>query len=222
MAKCRCGCEATVTNLYLRGHQFRRDPLERFWEKVDRGSGCWIWMANTNREGYGMFWDGTRIVRAHRFSYEHHRGAVPEGLELDHLCRNPACVNPDHLEAVSHHDNLLRGDAPAARQARQTHCKRGHPLADANLIVDKRGRRKCRICSRASGKRGDRNRRAIAAESQLGYPLIWRVKIIHPEWFGRRCRIVIHGGHANRIGNRLIEFEDGYRVVCPGMYVRRP
>jgi hypothetical protein len=125
------------------------DLDHRFWAKVAKGSEmeCWPWTAAKNPEGYGNFKLGGVVVRAHRVAYELAAGAIPAGLEIDHLCRNPSCVNPNHLEAVTHDVNLLRGNAPAARQARQTHCKRGHELTAGNLYAH-RSKRDCRVCRR--------------------------------------------------------------------------
>ena len=85
---------------------------------------------------------------AHRFSYERAKGVIPEGLELDHLCRNPACVNPDHLEAVSGHENVRRSDGPSAINARKSHCPNGHPYLGENLVRWK-NHRYCVACKRA-------------------------------------------------------------------------
>lgn len=82
----------------------------------------------------------------HRVVYELEYGPIPEGRELDHLCRNRACVNPKHLEIVSHRENCLRGVAPAAQNARKTHCKYGHPLSGGNLHMRKDGGRMCLAC----------------------------------------------------------------------------
>jgi hypothetical protein len=94
------------------------DPVVRFWRNVRKGDLCWNWAGSIDVCGYGRLWDGTRTVRAHRFSYELLVGPIPEGLVLDHLCRNTRCVNPEHLEAVTHRDNLLRGFGAAAKRAR--------------------------------------------------------------------------------------------------------
>ena len=101
---------------------------ERFWDKVvkHRSDDCWNWIAAKDQEGYGQFWAGTKPIKAHRFSYEMLNGHIPEGLVIDHLCRNPSCVNPAHLEAVTDRVNLLRGVGTAARHNMATHCAHGH------------------------------------------------------------------------------------------------
>ena len=122
----------------------------RFWSKVDRRGPdeCWPWLGS-RVDGYGSINIGSgRTRRAHQVAFDLTNGAVPDGLELDHLCRNPWCVNPSHLEPVTHRENILRGEGPTARRARQTHCKRGHPLSGENLYVDDRGYRRCRECER--------------------------------------------------------------------------
>jgi hypothetical protein len=130
------------------------DPVERFWVNVERvPSGCLIWTGEINNDGYGNIWDGVRGKRigAHVFSYLAFVGPIPDGLEIDHTCRVRSCVEPSHLEAVTHHVNVLRGNAPAAFNARKTHCKRGHELSGTNLYVFPDGRRRrCRACRRAA------------------------------------------------------------------------
>lgn len=135
---------------------------ERFWPKVMLGeSGCWLWTASVSTAGYGQFWTGRRIAAAHRIAYEEFVGPIPEGLQLDHLCRNRGCVNPAHLEPVTCRENLMRGDTPAARQLRRTHCPSGHPYAGDNLYVYK-GERRCRECGRAACRAWQARRRAVA------------------------------------------------------------
>ena len=113
---------------------------ERFIEKVEKDpiTGCWDWIAS-KVNGYGQFRVGRRIFRAHRYNYEQYRGPIPPytptGYQLDHLCRNRACVNPDHLQLVLQRENLLRGTGPAALCAKQTHCKHGHEFNTENTYV---------------------------------------------------------------------------------------
>lgn len=122
---------------------------ERWRTKIASGpNGCIVWTAGMIR-GYGLVWfDGNRY--AHRVAYVAATGAdIPKGLTIDHLCRNPACVNPDHLEPVSHRENVLRGVSPAAAHHQKTHCPRGHELSDDNLVPSsaKKGKRDCLECS---------------------------------------------------------------------------
>jgi hypothetical protein len=117
------------------------------------GSRCWPWSGAPDRDGYGRMGVSRVSKKAHRLMYERFRGAIPDGLVIDHLCRNTLCVNPMHMEPVSSVENVMRGNSPAARNARKTHCKRGHPFSGTNLHIPKEGQRKCRECSRAATRR---------------------------------------------------------------------
>lgn len=137
-------------------------PASRFWPKVDASGDCWLWTAALNDAGYGIFTvkrgDRSRNVRAHRWIWEHLVGPIPEGHEVDHLCLNKACVNPDHLEPVTAQENMLRGPTIAARNARKTHCPHGHPYNGDNLKWERcktsasGWTRKCRTCREAQSK----------------------------------------------------------------------
>lgn len=134
-----------------RGQQKAPTILEGFLATCSDRSICWVYPGSINRQtGYGKAWFRERQATfdAHRAAYIMLRGEVPKGLTLDHLCRNRSCCNPWHLEAVTIRVNLLRGDGPSANQARQTHCKRGHPLSGDNLFLVKGRKRGCVICRR--------------------------------------------------------------------------
>ena len=108
---------------------------------------CWLWTKSLSKSGYGVMGIGSKNFRAHRLSYELYVGPIPDGLELDHLCSVRNCVNPAHLEAVTHRENVLRGNAPSAKNSRKTHCLRGHEFTAENTIAIKTGRA-CRACDR--------------------------------------------------------------------------
>ena len=134
-----------------------------FWKHVEQTETCWIWRGDTSGN-YGKFFESKSNKRflAHRVSYEIHIGPIPDGLTIDHLCRNTLCVRPDHLETVTMRENLLRGNSWSGRNARKTHCPRGHLYDEANTYRDKTGGRTCRICSRVLQRERKRLARGLS------------------------------------------------------------
>lgn len=111
---------------------------------------CWRWQGTLTNDGYGLVTVGDKKKLAHRLSYTFFVGPIPDGQEIDHLCRTRNCVNPAHLEPVTHRENVLRGEGLAAQNARKTHCIHGHALSGDNVYVKKSGKRQCRTCKRES------------------------------------------------------------------------
>ena len=145
---------------------------ERLWRHIspEPNTGCWLWAGHCCPKGYGKVGLNGKTARAHRVAYEAYIGAIPKGLTLDHLCRVRCCVNPNHLEPVTHKENVLRGESPSARHARLTHCPQGHPYSGKNLLFSS-GSRRCRICLREHQKRYEakvRARKAFAATGGEG------------------------------------------------------
>jgi hypothetical protein len=115
--------------------------------QVERSeAGCWEWRGARTAGGYGAIWLEGKIRYAHRVVYELANGAIPDGFQIDHLCKNRGCVNPAHIEAVTQLVNNMRSDSICAKNARKEFCVHGHSLADASVNV--LGHRKCRTCER--------------------------------------------------------------------------
>ena len=166
-SKCkRCSIRASVELA-----RSKREPsltrLERFQQKYRVTiEGCWEWTGSLNPNGYGMFNMGDTTASgkrrpewAHRASYRLHRGEIPEGLELDHLCRNTRCVNPDHLEPVTERENFLRGDHHSAQMARLKTCKRGHERTPETWRKRPDGQFECVECVKIRNKASGARRR---------------------------------------------------------------
>lgn len=124
-----------------------KTPLERFTEKyIVVESGCWEWVASIHSEGYGQMSYLGKPTVAHRIGYMLLIGPIPDGMDIDHLCRNRKCVNPSHLEVVSRAVNLRRGIPNKFKNA--THCIHGHAFDAENTHITKTGQRVCRACLR--------------------------------------------------------------------------
>lgn len=129
--------------VFQRPHKERKDRLQRLVDHTEFGD-CWIWNGILTPKGYGKLKVDRRWKFAYRYSYELFKGDVPEGLVLDHLCRQPACVNPDHLEPVTNRENILRGVGITAQMANRQFCKRGHNVKESIKVIG--GMRQCAPC----------------------------------------------------------------------------
>lgn len=138
----------------------RRLPV-RFWSKVSvQPNGCWLWRAGKNGKGYGYFYFNGRNQKAHRVAYELLTSPFTGTLQSDHLCRNPSCVNPVHIEPVTRKENILRSGAPSAINATKTHCPQGHPYDEGNTYrYQTRSGRACLTCKRIAGREYQQRRR---------------------------------------------------------------
>ena len=132
-----------------------RSLVDRFLDKIaaEPNSGCWLWVGSVHQNGYGKFRTPAGMQWAHRFSYELHRGPIPDDLQIDHLCRVKSCVNPAHLELVTAKENIRRRDVGL------THCPQGHEYTPENTYRRPSGKRRCRICGRQQSKEYDARRK---------------------------------------------------------------
>lgn len=143
---------------------------ERIMLRVSiESSGCWRWTGSLKPNGYGstaipLGLNRWKATLAHRLSYETFVGPIPKGLHLDHLCRNRACVNPDHLEPVTCRENLLRGETQAAANAAKERCPMGHQY---DYAVP-RGGRGCKECRREATRRWRARRAATTQTPRVG------------------------------------------------------
>lgn len=127
-------------------------------------TGCWEFKGSLYRNGYGQIWNGKRSEQAHRVSYRLYMSEIPENMEIDHLCRNRCCINPRHLEVVTHRENIARSNTLMGKNARKTHCIRGHALDGDNLIITKQNSRQCRICSNFRARIAKSKRKGLKHE----------------------------------------------------------
>ena len=149
------------------------DVVERIWNKViiDPVSGCWNFTGASTKEGYGRIHLDGRLQLPHRVMYEKLIGPIPNGLELDHSCRNPSCCNPEHLEPVTPQVNQLRGNTVSSRNALVTCCPKGHPYDKENTRVRPDGSRNCKECDRESARKRYWKKKAMV-EMEASIPSI--------------------------------------------------
>ena len=169
----------------------RKTTAQAFWEKVDKngpvhqelGSACWVWTGSRYYEGYGLLTRDGRSYRAHRISLELHGIELPpytgkaDGAVVDHICKNKACVRPDHLRVVSQRENCmeLASANPFYRNETATHCPHGHAYTEGNIYWSKKGARSCRLCTILHSK-ADNTAKRLGMEPR-------------PEWIAARAAL---------------------------------
>lgn len=129
-----------------------RKQIILFMRKVEKVDGCWLWRGCVSSNGYGIVNRNKKNILVHRYSYSHYKGPIPEGLVIDHLCRNKLCVNPDHLEAVTIGENVLRGPSIVGKKRGRLACPNGHTYTPESVYLY-RGYRVCRHCRKLNVKK---------------------------------------------------------------------
>jgi len=203
-------------------------PEERFWAKVDRDGPtvrvdlgpCWMWTTTLNTSGYGQFFLNGRTRAAHRVAYEWTGKAIPDGYDLDHLCRVRRCVNPAHLEPITEAENARRANAVAGRIYRngntgKTHCKRGHAFDETNTYRMRDGGRRCRACTLDARRartarrvkvglaRGERNSSAKLTDAKVR-----EIRHRHAEGESTSSLMDSFGVHRSRIWSGCVRFQN--------------
>lgn len=160
----------------------RFSTIERFVRKIDFHSslkGCWIWKGQIDKKGtkaeYGRFYFLHKNVMSHRFSYEIiGEKPIPNDYQIDHLCKNHLCVNPNHLQAVPQRENSNRSNNPMAINSRRVECKRGHPLSGKNLYIGKDGHRRCLTCVKLRTKNFRKTGSYTLPDTENSNHFIWK------------------------------------------------
>lgn len=119
----------------------------------NRKTGCWDWLGDMNQKGYGRLFYNGKKHSAHRVSFEMFNGPISEDLEIDHVCENRKCVNPAHLQQITHRQNIRNGRLMKSRRIPKTHCPQGHPYQGDNVLWTRGGYQYCRQCRRDYDKR---------------------------------------------------------------------